>query len=180
MEAWQSIPVHRRCGIISAHRVLPAYFCFLSSAASVCAEGLLHIALLPAVAIAERFAWLATNQPWWVEVIQHRLLQADYREPDSDQIEVAIRALQVVVDRDQLSWQPSESSVPACISLDERGSAIYCFRLPKVQDGQLHGCRYSSAQLFKWLCGKGRSYTGLLFASLWRVRSFPCWINWQV
>ncbi|HHV94201.1 MAG TPA: DUF1385 domain-containing protein [Firmicutes bacterium] len=101
--------VHRRCGtnfLLIVFFTSIFLFSFFGRPPFV-QRVLLHIALLPAVAgIAYELIRLAgrPNRPWWVEVIAAPgllLQKLTTREPDSDQIEVAIRALQVVVDRDQ-------------------------------------------------------------------------------
>ncbi len=101
--------VHRRCG---TNFLLIVFFTsiFLFSffgRPPFLQRVLLHIALLPAVAgIAYELIRLAgrPKRPWWVEVITAPgllLQKLTTREPDAEQIEVAIKALQVVVEKDQ-------------------------------------------------------------------------------
>ena len=101
--------VHRRCGtnfLLIVFFTSIFVFSFFGRPPFL-QRVLLHIALLPVVAgIAYELIRLAgrPNRPWWVEVIAAPgllLQKLTTREPDADQIEVAIKALQVVIDKDQ-------------------------------------------------------------------------------
>ncbi len=101
--------VHRRCGtnfLLIVFFTSIFVFSFFGRPPFV-QRVLLHIALLPVVAgIAYELIRLAgrPNRPWWVEVVARPgllLQKLTTREPDADQIEVAIKALQVVVNRDE-------------------------------------------------------------------------------
>ncbi|NLY29947.1 MAG: DUF1385 domain-containing protein [Firmicutes bacterium] len=101
--------VHRRCGtnfLLIVFFTSIFVFSFFGRPPFL-QRVLLHVALLPIVAgIAYELIRLAgrPNRPWWVEVITAPgllLQKLTTREPDAEQIEVAIKALQVVVDKDQ-------------------------------------------------------------------------------